>query len=96
MKLQYVGDCRDFYKYDLLLALGRSLQLSGGLTVIPMLTPPPLRQDRLTQVGAPRVKQPRSRPGSKAAPGPWRRCTAVRRVPGAAGLIGCSGQSPRL
>lgn len=38
MKLQYMGDCRDFYKYDLLLALGRALQPPVGLTVVPMLT----------------------------------------------------------
>ncbi len=37
IKLQYLGDRRDFYKYDLLLQLGRTLHL--GLTVIPMLTP---------------------------------------------------------
>lgn len=39
MKLQYFGDRRDFYKYDLLLDLGRSLRPKGGITVIPMLTP---------------------------------------------------------
>ena len=38
MKLQYLGDRRDFYKYDLLVELGRSLRPPGGLTVIPMLT----------------------------------------------------------
>lgn len=39
MKLQYAGDRRDFYKYDLLLALGRALGPAHGITVIPMLTP---------------------------------------------------------
>ncbi len=38
MKLQCVGDRRDFYKYDLLLGLAEALRPSGGVTVIPMLT----------------------------------------------------------
>lgn len=38
MKLQYVGDRRDFYKYNLLLALGRALQPPDGLTAIPVCT----------------------------------------------------------
>lgn len=39
MKLKYVRDRRDVYKYDLLLETGRALQLPGGPVVIPMLTP---------------------------------------------------------
>ncbi|EQD68516.1 hypothetical protein B1A_07306, partial [mine drainage metagenome] len=38
MKLQYFGDRRDFYKYDLLLELGRALQPPNGINVLPMLT----------------------------------------------------------
>ena len=39
MKLQYMGDRRDFYKYDLLLHLATSTKLPNKITVIPMLTP---------------------------------------------------------
>lgn len=38
VKLQYMGDRRDLYKYDLLLALARSNELAKNITVIPMLT----------------------------------------------------------
>ena len=40
MNEQYLGDSRDFVKYDFLLHLARSLNLSDGVTIIPMLTPP--------------------------------------------------------
>jgi hypothetical protein len=37
---QYLGDERDFVKYDFLLHFARSLDLSDGVTIIPMLTTP--------------------------------------------------------
>lgn len=40
MNERYLGDRKDFVKYDLLLHLGRFLGPRGGLTIVPMLTPP--------------------------------------------------------
>lgn len=40
MNERYLGDRKDFVKYDLLLHFGRFLGLRGGLTIVPMLTPP--------------------------------------------------------
>lgn len=39
MKNQFFADRRDFFKYDLLLELLEGVELTGGITLVPMLTP---------------------------------------------------------